>query len=253
MDQFVKINKIDFFCDSVTKGYLLKYGYTLNGRVFFIKTKLNKLSFSVWEKLQKYDNLLDNPVKLDYKDYDDICKKLLEDPIFPKNENCRNSFSPTDNFLLEQEKYLKKILSNLVYKQVLFWTIRDGAWINHLIQQNKLTFDQTIKVKILDNLIKNSPPVDKDIKVFRGLSTDIYFFKYPGFMSTSLFYEIAHNKGWVILEILIPKGAHCLSIFLLNTIFGGEWEILLPLNVKFTPGILNLEQPTRLQMEMKKN
>ena len=252
MNQFIKIDKIDFFCDPITKGFLLKYGYYLNDDVFFIKNKLTNLSFSVWEKLQKWDNKSENHIKLDYKDYNDICKKLLEDPIFPKNINCRNSFSPTDNFLLKQEKYLKKILSNPVYKQVLFWSIKEGAWINHLIQQNKLTFDQSIKVKILDNLIKHSPPVDKPIKVFRGLSTDIYHFKYPGFMSTSIFYEIAQNKGWVILEILIPKGSHCLSIFLLNAIYSGEWEILLPLNVKFTPGILNLKKPTCLQMEIKK-
>lgn len=98
----------------------------------------------------------------------------------------------------------------------------------------------------LDDIIKNAPPLDKNIVVFRGQQTLHHHEQYKiyetmGFLSTSMHVDIAKrfagDNGFVY-HIIIPKGVCGLSLSLINYLsrFISEKEILFPSKMCFYIG-----------------
>lgn len=101
-------------------------------------------------------------------------------------------------------------------------------------------------VKIINSIIANAPPLDKDIYVYRGVGSIDYIkpgeiVNSKGFLSTSSNIAVALNfanrsaeklkkKEGTLFNILLPKGTRCLFMPMATT-FSNESEILLSDNI----------------------
>ena len=259
--KLVKINKIDFFCDPFTKKIILKYGYllTIKSFTFFIysenpiinfgidyyKTKEKVISFyiesntSVFPVLLRTDNQvffdISNPKLLNYKNYSDICH------LANLKEPCKTKDSLSDQFIKNQETFLKKVIKNPIYLDVLYNYSNYGDNLNSRIKENLLSKIDNIRVNILDKLISLAPKTDFDYKVFRGVNSDIFYFDTKKtFISTSILNSVGKqfSNEKLFLDIVIPKNINCLLIFLFKSTFQTELELLLSTKSQFKIEIL---------------
>jgi len=172
-------------------------------------------------------------------DFDSLCK-------------IKNEIDPTISWLTEQKKYVDN-LSKEDKDLLVYYTHTGDIVINKYIENNYQPSGGVVEkqYKRLQQLIHNAPPLDKDIIVFKGQTTNPLLqgitnniYTSPKMFSTSLSPTVSLGFAYIptigkgvshmnnsdrfglMCRIKIPKGYNCLWIS--NSHFIGEREILLP-------------------------
>lgn len=168
------------------------------------------------------------------------------------HRNHKYNYSPFLTQALEKHSKDDDVLSE-TGRKVLESQFKD-SW-KDFIEANRVKFNANyvndtiylnaieIAVKELDTIIRNAPPIDKSIIVYRGL-TEYDWFKpkaeNKGFSSTSLNIQVSMDFGLAgddqmyaarVNRIVLLKGMPCLVVLS----YGGnvEREIILPNNTRF--------------------
>jgi len=195
------------------------------------------------------------------------CEELYQQ--FPDKEWIEKQRNYLQNLDLEKKQIL--VLYSAVYDGIINYYIRndyklseenlsilkkvlqnddDRRFYHEIIKSNDLSYEKledfvSILYNTIQSIIINSPPLTKDIAVFRGsgrLTCKIgEICENKGIMSTSIltlpairFSEKYSNKfenGSYFCKIVIPKGYNVLMF--MYTRYPHEYEFLLPNNVKF--------------------
>ena len=129
-----------------------------------------------------------------------------------------------DNLQSSYEFVYKLIINKTIKPEPLFWSKVLDLYLNDLIR-----------------IINNSPPIPKEISVYRGTSTHYYpkkigsLFTHVTFMSTTFNSQIVDKfsiNPCCIIEIKLKPGSHGLFLDPITSV-KGEAEILLPPNLNF--------------------
>jgi len=192
--------------------------------------------------------------------------KKFNKKIFPKNifyflniecesveiyYNIVKSIRPTDEWMENIQEYIESDLFGEIFLEYYTKT-RYYIAMNKILELGTIPEDKKENIKKIlnrrktkkaiekaqyyanqfNNLFEKSPPLDKDIIVFRGIKK-IYDvmnnFKSKMIISTSIEYSVAENFNDKYIQIiLIPKSSKCLYTNIMD-----EYEIILPSNTYF--------------------
>ena len=168
--------------------------------------------------------------KLDYKNINMVCKIISELDI------------PAST-LISHQKHIHK--SNKI-GLVKYYSLFGSYLLNGYLRDNHgLVNDMfTNQLNLMNNLVRNAPPFDKDFIVFRFIDNDFFLQKYkvgdifidPGFLSTTrnpFLYKEKYQFGYILMKIKIPGNIKGLALCIESySNFPTEEEIILPSSAK---------------------
>lgn len=143
----------------------------------------------------------------------------------------------TSDTILNHQQYIKKCHKSYIQ----LYTLLGSYYWNQYLRLNNLFRDLFLEeqIKTLYNIVKDSPPLDKDYWVYRFIENDDYlssvkigsYFLEESFISATRnpFYDVKNNVfGFILIKIKLPKNIKgvglCIETY---SLFPHEEEILL--------------------------